>query len=70
MLFILYLSLYSIGTTFLGFQVLPLCHVRSLPCHVPVQWDILLLETGFLAIFAAPLLPSRDPLDDPGHILT
>ncbi len=37
-LWVLYLSLYSVGQTFLSFQ-----------------WDILLLETGFLAIFFAPL---------------
>ncbi len=44
LLWLLYLSLYSIGGVFLHFQ-----------------WDILLLETGFLAILAAPLvlLPSR-----------
>ena len=44
LLWLLYLSLYSVGGVFLHFQ-----------------WDILLLETGFLAILAAPLrlLPSR-----------
>lgn len=38
LLWFFYLSLYSVGQTFLGFQ-----------------WDILLLETGFLAIFFSPL---------------
>ncbi|MGH7804730.1 MAG: lipase maturation factor family protein [Candidatus Binatia bacterium] len=44
LLWLVYLSLYSIGGVFLRFQ-----------------WDILLLETGVLAILAAPLalLPSR-----------
>ena len=37
LLWVLYLSLYHVGQTFLSFQ-----------------WDILLLETGFLAIFFAP----------------
>ena len=37
LLWLAYLSLFSIGRIFLGYQ-----------------WDILLLETGFLAIFAAP----------------
>jgi len=38
LLWFFYLSLYSVGQSFLSFQ-----------------WDILLLETGFLAIFLAPL---------------
>lgn len=38
LLWVIYLSLSTIGVEFLGFQ-----------------WDILLLETGFLAIFFAPL---------------
>ncbi|MGH7830663.1 MAG: lipase maturation factor family protein, partial [Candidatus Binatia bacterium] len=37
-LWLLYLSLFSVGQVFLGYQ-----------------WDILLLETGFLAVWAAPL---------------
>jgi lipase maturation factor 1 len=37
-LWILYLSLFTVGRIFLGYQ-----------------WDVLLLETGFLAIFLAPL---------------
>jgi hypothetical protein len=37
-LWILYLSLFTVGRIFLGYQ-----------------WDVLLLETGFLAIFVAPL---------------
>jgi len=37
-LWLLYLSLFSVGQVFLGYQ-----------------WDILLLETGFLAIFLTPL---------------
>lgn len=54
-LWILYLSVYTAGQDFLGFQ-----------------WDILLLETGFLAIFLAPMtilpalrkrhVPARIPL--------
>jgi hypothetical protein len=42
LLWLAYLSLFSIGRIFLGYQ-----------------WDILLLETGFLAIFAAPTDLSR-----------
>lgn len=42
LLWLLYLSLYQVGQTFLWFQ-----------------WDILLLETGFLAIFVAPLFGGR-----------
>jgi hypothetical protein len=38
LLWILYLSLFTVGRIFLGYQ-----------------WDVLLLETGFLAIFLAPL---------------
>jgi hypothetical protein len=38
LLWILYLSLFTVGRVFLGYQ-----------------WDTLLLETGFLAIFLAPL---------------
>jgi hypothetical protein len=38
LLWALYLSLFSVGQVFLGYQ-----------------WDVLLLETGFLAIFFAPL---------------
>ena len=41
-LWLLYLSLYQVGQTFLWFQ-----------------WDILLLETGFLAIIVAPLFGGR-----------
>jgi hypothetical protein len=37
-LWILYLSLFTVGRVFLGYQ-----------------WDVLLLETGFLAIFVAPV---------------
>jgi predicted DCC family thiol-disulfide oxidoreductase YuxK/uncharacterized membrane protein YphA (DoxX/SURF4 family) len=48
LLWLIYLSLVSIGSPFLDFQ-----------------WDMLLLETGFLAIFLAPLQwlerPSRQP---------
>ncbi|TBR21791.1 DUF393 domain-containing protein, partial [bacterium] len=36
-LWVLYLSVYSVGSVFLGFQ-----------------WDVLLLEAGFLAVLAAP----------------
>eukprot|EP00057_Strongylocentrotus_purpuratus_P032809 XP_788922.3 PREDICTED: LOW QUALITY PROTEIN: lipase maturation factor 2 [Strongylocentrotus purpuratus] len=45
-LWILYLSVYQVGQTFLWFQ-----------------WDILLLEAGFLTILVAPLYPfkRRDP---------
>jgi predicted DCC family thiol-disulfide oxidoreductase YuxK len=44
LLWLLYLSLFSVGQVFLGYQ-----------------WDILLLETGFLAIFLTPLswIPAR-----------
>jgi lipase maturation factor 1 len=38
LLWILYLSVFTVGRIFLGYQ-----------------WDVLLLETGFLAIFLAPL---------------
>jgi lipase maturation factor 1 len=38
LVWILYLSLFTVGRIFLGYQ-----------------WDVLLLETGFLAIFLAPL---------------
>jgi hypothetical protein len=38
LLWILYLSLFTVGRVFLGYQ-----------------WDVLLLETGFLAIFLSPL---------------
>ena len=38
LLWVLYLSLFTVGRIFLGYQ-----------------WDVLLLETGFLAIFLAPL---------------
>jgi len=41
-LWVLYLSLFQVGQTFLSFQ-----------------WDILLLETGFLAMICAPLWPNR-----------
>ena len=41
-LWILYLSLYQVGQTFMWFQ-----------------WDILLLEVGFLSIIAAPGLISN-----------
>jgi hypothetical protein len=41
-LWLLYLSLFQVGQTFLGFQ-----------------WDILLLETGFLALMCAPVWPSN-----------
>jgi predicted DCC family thiol-disulfide oxidoreductase YuxK len=48
LLWLIYLSLVSIGLPFLNFQ-----------------WDMLLLETGFLAIFLAPMqwleLPMRQP---------
>lgn len=46
LLWLFYLSLFTVCREFLGFQ-----------------WDILLLETGFLAIFLAPyyLWPSRKP---------
>src|SRR5881296_1460887 len=46
LLWVLYLSLATVGRDFLAFQ-----------------WDVLLLETGFLAIFFAPghLLPGRTP---------
>ena len=49
-LWVFYLSLFSIGRIFLSYQ-----------------WDILLLETGFLAIFAAPgsLLPDWPPTTAP-----
>jgi len=40
-LWVLYLSLFQVGQTFLSFQ-----------------WDILILETGFLAIVCAPLWPN------------
>jgi len=41
-LWVLYLSLFQVGQTFLSFQ-----------------WDILLLETGFLAIICAPMWPNN-----------
>eukprot|EP00092_Neocalanus_flemingeri_P022033 GFUD01023898.1.p1 GENE.GFUD01023898.1~~GFUD01023898.1.p1 ORF type:complete len:639 (+),score=170.92 GFUD01023898.1:81-1997(+) len=41
-LWVLYLSLFQVGQTFLGFQ-----------------WDILLLETGFLAIICSPMWPNN-----------
>lgn len=43
LLWVLYLSLYQAGQTFLHFQ-----------------WDILLLETGVLAILASPVSPGQD----------
>ncbi len=53
LLWVLYLSLYSIGGEFMSFQ-----------------WDILLLESGFLAIFLAPwqLLPRRGAEKPPSLI--
>jgi hypothetical protein len=49
-----YLSLFSVGRIFLGYQ-----------------WDILLLETGFLAIFVAPfeLLPCFPPTTAPSKVI-
>eukprot|EP00117_Sycon_ciliatum_P049704 scpid49576/ scgid35198/ Lipase maturation factor 2 len=41
-LWLMYLSVYQVGQTFLSFQ-----------------WDILLLETGFLAIFVAPMFGGK-----------
>ena len=53
-LWVSYLSLFSIGRIFLGYQ-----------------WDILLLETGFLAIFLAPLqlLPDWPPTAAPPTLI-
>lgn len=42
MLWLLYLSLYQVGQTFMHFQ-----------------WDILLLECGFISILVAPFFSSR-----------
>lgn len=52
LLWALYLSLFSVGQVFLGYQ-----------------WDVLLLETGFLAIFFAPLqvLPGVPREAPPSH---
>lgn len=54
LLWVLYLSLFTIGREFLSFQ-----------------WDILLLETGFLAIFFAPLTlkPKSDRFSPPSAIM-
>lgn len=54
LLYVHYLSLFSVGRIFLGYQ-----------------WDILLLETGFLAIFVAPLelLPRFPPDQAPSPVV-
>jgi lipase maturation factor 1 len=54
LLWVLYLSLFTVCRFFLGYQ-----------------WDILLLETGFLAIFIAPfdLLPAFPPAAAPSPII-
>src|SRR5439155_9468393 len=54
LLWVCYLSLFSVCRIFLGYQ-----------------WDILLLETGFLAIFLAPLelLPQFPPVATPSPII-
>jgi lipase maturation factor 1 len=54
LLWILYLSLFTVGRIFLGYQ-----------------WDVLLLETGFLAIFLAPLelTPHFPPTKGPSTIV-
>lgn len=53
LLWLLYLSLASVGREFLGFQ-----------------WDSLLLEAGFLALFLAPLRlwPWRSPIPPPSRL--
>jgi len=52
-LWALYLSVFKVGQTFLGFQ-----------------WDILLLETGFLAIICAPLWPNNQTISHPWDSIT
>jgi hypothetical protein len=54
LLWVFYLSLFTVGRGFLGYQ-----------------WDVLLLETGFLAIFLAPLelLPRFPPRSSPSLII-
>jgi hypothetical protein len=54
LLWALYLSLFTVGRIFLGYQ-----------------WDVLLLETGFLAIFLAPpeLVPHFPPKMGPSPII-
>ena len=53
MLFWVYLTLYTVGTTFLTFQ-----------------WDIFLLETGFLTIFYAPWLSGAATSEAFAHPMT
>jgi len=52
-LWVLYLSLFQVGQTFLGFQ-----------------WDILLLETGFLALICAPIWPNNHKTSLPWDSVT
>ncbi|SPE56593.1 conserved membrane hypothetical protein [Verrucomicrobia bacterium] len=54
LLWVFYLSLYTVGEVFLGYQ-----------------WDVLLLEAGFLAIFLAPgnLAPEFPPSSPPSPII-
>jgi len=52
-LWLLYLSLFQVGQTFLGFQ-----------------WDILLLETGFLAMICAPMWPNNHKTSLPWDKIT
>lgn len=47
-LWILYLSLYQVGQTFIYFQ-----------------WDSLLLESGFISVFVAPLIHSKKGSNTP-----
>jgi hypothetical protein len=69
-LWLAYMSLYSVGSTFLHFQAgESLLFFASLT----LQWDILLLEAGFLGILASPLfyrtVSSADSFLDPGVLI-